>query len=191
MAARKLRNILGLVVTAALASATSGAASSKSRTVIGKRLSVEFPVAPTCEQTEMEAPWGKAYREVCVYFDESIGHGFSAELMALPESYLRAPAIDLLHGAASGAASSTDSDIISSQNFAVGGFPSLDVTLFPRKKGYVAFSRYILAENVLFTITADGYKSRDMPEEVREFFQSARILSGSAPNTSLERTRER
>jgi hypothetical protein len=42
-------------------------------------------------------------------------------------------------------------------------------------KGYVAFSRYILVRNELFTFTADGYDSREMPSDASAFLLSARV----------------
>jgi hypothetical protein len=143
--------------------------------MLGTRYTVDFPGSPSCTQTEVDAPWGKTQRESCSYFDKKVGHGYSAELVVLPDSYLSRPAAELLLGAASGAAHSTDSDIVSKEFTKVGTFPALDVTLFPRKNGYVAFARYILADHALITITADGYKSRNVPSDVSSFLRSTRV----------------
>ena len=86
------------------------------------------------------------------------------------------PADDVLLLAASGAASSSGSEIVSKDFIKVGAFSALDVTFFPKTKGYVAFARYILADNDLIIITADGYKTRDIPADASSFLSSARVL---------------
>ena len=85
------------------------------------------------------------------------------------------PASEVLLAVASSAASSTDSIIVSKAITKVGDFVALDVTLVPRTKGYVAFSRYILVENELVTLTADGYKTRDIPTDASSFLQSGQV----------------
>lgn len=142
----------------------------------GSRYTVDFPAPPSCALEEVDVPWGKSQREACSYFDEKEGHGYSAELAKLPAVGTNSRNQEVLLAAANGAASSSDSIIVNKNFTKVGDFDVLDVTLFPRTKGYVAFSRYILVKDDLFTFTADGYKSRDMPSDASSFLLSARVL---------------
>jgi hypothetical protein len=143
---------------------------------LGTRYAVEFPVAPVCSQAALEDVSGKARREVCIHFDSDLGLGYSSEIFALPGEPSRATPAEILLAAAAGAAASTDSDIIKSQNATVGSFPALDVTLYPKAKGFVAFSRYILVDSELITVTADGYKTREAPADASAFLNSVRVL---------------
>jgi len=141
----------------------------------GSRYTVEFPAPPSCTKEEIEVVWGKSQREICSYFDEKVSHGYSAELAIMPVESINSPAAEVLLAAASGAASSTDSFIANKSFTKIGDSDVLDVTLFPRTKGYVAFSRYILVKNELFTFTADGFKNREMPSDASAFLLSANV----------------
>jgi hypothetical protein len=141
----------------------------------GSRYTVSFPASPSCAREEVDVPGGKSQREICSYFEESEGHGYSAEIANLPAGGINPPADEVLLAAATGAASSTDSIIANKTFTKVGDFDALDVMLFPRTKGYVAFSRYILVKNELFTFTADGYKTRVIPSDASSFLLSAHV----------------
>jgi len=78
--------------------------------------------------------------------------------------------------AATGAAATSESEIVRGDPTTVGSFPALDVTLYPKTKGFVAFSRYILANNELITITADGYNTREIPADASAFLKSVRVF---------------
>jgi hypothetical protein len=154
----------------------AGAVPSNSPTSLGTRYSIMFPSTPSCERTQIDAPWGKTPKESCTYFDERIGHAYSADYIVLPESMAQIPAEQLLLGAASGAAANSNSEITNQQSIDVANYPALDVTLYPKKNGFVAFVRYILVDNHLVTITADGYKERSTPQDVKAFISSLRVV---------------
>jgi hypothetical protein len=142
----------------------------------GSRYTADFPSPPSCTQAEVDIPLGKATREVCTHFNEKLGRGYSAEIVTFPRIDSDVFANEILLAAAMGAASSTDSGIATKDFTKVGPFAVLDVTLYPRTKGYVAFSRYILADNDLITITADGYETQAIPPDASSFLLSARVL---------------
>jgi len=147
-----------------------------SSTKFGVRYVIDFPAHPMCWQKEMEISSGKVQRDICAYFDERVGHGFSAQVATFPKVPAATTAEEVLMGAASGGASSADKDIVDERFTKVSSFPALDVTLVPREKGDVSFARFILAGNDLITITADGYDAREKPPAVNAFLESARVL---------------
>jgi hypothetical protein len=143
---------------------------------LGSRYLVDFPATPKCSRVDTQVAWAKVRRELCVHFDGEAGRGYSSEIFTVPDGNASVSPADLLMAAASGAASNSDSEIVSSNTTTAGAYPALDVTLFPKTKGFVAFSRYVLAGNELITVTADGYKTREIPADASAFLSSVRVL---------------
>ena len=143
---------------------------------LGTRYAVDFPAAPECTVSDLEIASGTIDREVCIHFDSGMGRGYSSEMFALPGDTSRAAPAEILMAAAAGAAVNSGSAIVKSDPTTVGSFPALDVTMYPKTKGFVAFSRYILVNNELITVTADGYKTREIPADASAFLKSVRVL---------------
>lgn len=144
-------------------------------TTFGKRYAVSFPEMPSCEATVQEAPGLRASGERCSYFDEQLHQGLAAEYITFMNAIPPQAAAQLLSAAAQGAATASDSRLISQKAIAVGSYPALDVTFYPNTKGFVAFGRYILVGSDLVMVTADGFKTTTIPEYGATFFESLAI----------------
>nr|WP_315467634.1 hypothetical protein [uncultured Undibacterium sp.] len=134
--------------------------------------SLDFPGPAECGSTSLQAGGLKVPKEFCSYFNKSVGHGFDADYMILPSLDPLLTAEDALKRIAAGAAASSKSRVLSESLTTVDGHPALDAVFVPVEPGYIAFLRYVLIGNHLITITADGYKSVQMPIEVERYLMS-------------------
>ena len=172
-----MRTIIALVTSVAAFSAAASQPSAKEKTTFLPKssYSVIFPGKASCESTALKIGSTTIPKEICSYFEEASGHGFSADYMILPQRNPEVPAQDLLNAAAHGAAENSGSKIASSVPIEVGGYPGVDATFIPVKPGYITFLRYILVDNDLITVASDGYKKTAIPSDVLKFLNSVKI----------------
>jgi len=149
-------------------------------TTVGNRYTLQYPAPPLCRRTEIDLGFGKSPKDECHFFDTEVGRGYGGEIVAFPDSAERPDARQLLLAAADGAASATDSDVVDRRAHSVDGYPALDVTLYPRGQGHVAFLRLVMLGKYLITVTADGYGARAIPADASAFIGSLKILPTNA-----------
>lgn len=143
--------------------------------------SIEMPADPKCRDASQPSPATSVPWLSCAYFDEAAGQGYALDVITLPRAPDASIARRALHGAASGSAAQTESEVTKEVEGEVDGYPSLDVVLVTRGSGYTTYIRYVLVGDRLVYASFDTGSASIDEGCVERFLGSLRVRAPDAP----------
>lgn len=167
--------LLKLLSTIFLLAGISPVGASERFSIPGSSYSVNFSGSPDCAVHSVDTPAGSISRHACVYYDATLGGGYTLEYFSLPISPDSTKVQDLLRATAAGAAQATGSEITRERQMEVDGYPALEVLILTRTKGYLTRARYVLVERDLVTVSVDGGKTIHQSPHAVAFLESLNL----------------
>lgn len=161
-----------LLSTIMLLASISPVGASERFAIPGSSYFVNFTGSPDCAVHSVGTPAGAISRHACVYYDATLGGGYTFEYFSLPNSPEASKVQDVLRATAAGAAQATGSEITRERQMEVEGYPALEVLILTRSKGYLTRARYVLVERDLVTVSVDGGKTIHQSPDAVAFLES-------------------
>lgn len=135
---------------------------------------VTFPAKPECKTQELKVATGKVVMHVCWHAQAGSQLTYSVTFCDGLPAPQHTNYAAILQESMNGVATATSSSIVKYRSLEIGGFPALE-SVMRDQNGVMSLSRYVLANQRVFSIEFNGWREGAAMEGANDFMNSFKI----------------